>query len=438
MKRISVLIMLAGLALFLTGCTISAAPFDPETEGTVDVIVRKGDAVQHYAVSGDGRVQETAAFAGDEITVYEVDELCFGAYFAVGNDGRIEVVNRLEDVRIYDADGAPAPRTEALMDVLVAASHLEHELWEVRILRTGEADFLWVKLNVTGSVPCTLYWYDPARQGLVELCGFSGKETIGLRVRNLSPLAARPVYAPESPGREADPLMSWCGGRFRLTLAEDGVNLLDGDAVLAWRVTGFTWVGSGLVAVQSAQGCHVLNTATAEVTTFASPEDMPQEWAAEIAEGETNRLHRFRHAYAGADCTAALAALRQDFADNRALCSEAAATILGHPDWLAGRNRIVARGVQRAAPQYNGWSTAEPNSVDWPQVRSLFAAMNPRYVAAENGAVYLHFVLVAEDGHAVPARLYYAPEAATAQMCRAGWTLWESLGDGWYLAALTE
>ena len=52
--------------------------------------------------------------------------------------------------------------------------------------------------------------------------------------------------------------------------------------------------------------------------------------------------------------------------------------------------------------------------------------------------MYLHFALVADNGRGAPVRLYYAPEAATSQMCSAGWTLWEALGDGWYLAALTE
>lgn len=322
------------------------------------------------------------------------------------------------------------------MEILWAASWLEHDLWEVRILRAGAADFLWVKLNVTGSVPCTLYWYDPARQGLVEVCGFNGRETIGLRVRDLTMLAARPVYAPEQPRGVRETLMSWCGGRFRLTLAEDGVNLLDGDDVLARRVTGYAWPGSGLVGVESAQGYHVLHTDTGAVTAFASLDDMPAEWAAALTEGETTRLHRFRHAYAGADCTDALDSLRADFYAHRALCSEGAETILRHPEWLAGRNRIVARGVQREMPEYHGWSTAAPDSPDWPQVRALVAALNPRYIGAEQGAVYLHFVLVGENGRSVPARLYYAPEAAEA--CSACWTHWECLGGGWYLAAMEE
>ncbi|MBQ7850506.1 MAG: hypothetical protein IJ343_12330, partial [Clostridia bacterium] len=52
---------LVALCLLLTGC-VSALPFDPETAGALDVIVRDGETVAYYAVSGDGRKQEILAF----------------------------------------------------------------------------------------------------------------------------------------------------------------------------------------------------------------------------------------------------------------------------------------------------------------------------------------------------------------------------------------
>ena len=50
----------------------------------------------------------------------------------------------------------------------------------------------------------------------------------------------------------------------------------------------------------------------------------------------------------------------------------------------------------------------------------------------------LHYALMDGSGQTWVTRLYYAPEAEMADACSAGWTLWEALGGGWYLAALTE
>ena len=530
MKRITALIMLAGLALFLTGCTISAAPFDPETEGAVDVIVRKGDAVQYYAVSGDGRVQETAAFGGDDIIVYEVDSGCFDTYLAIDEDGRSEFVNRLADVHIWDANGDPVPRTPVLMRVLQAASWLEHDLFTVRILRAGEAYFLYVELNVNWWTPCALYWYDPARNGLVELYEFDSKETIGLRVRDLSRLSERPAIRaawrvsnplrsfcggryllrmrgdqvnlvsgdevvirnvtgywsvhgretgfvsaagyhvldeataeiacftgpdgmPEDwaarfanevteirfarrPGPVTDPLQSWCGGRYQLRMEDGCVNLAGPEGVIARRVTGYWWAGSaGFV---SADGYHVLNVDAGVLTAYASLAEMPEEYAEYFAEADFNAMNRFPFAYGLSDFSQPLAELRTLFGEDRALLDSLIAAIGRQPEWVAGTHRIRDNAVFHAVREWSGWAGSKPDSPDWKHVEALFAAMRPRYVGSEHGAVYLHFALVADNGRGAPARLYYAPDAATSQMCSAGWTLWEALGDGWYLAALTE
>lgn len=537
MKKI--LLLLLAAALLLTACT-HVIPFDPETQGAVDVIVRDGDNVQYFAVSVDGRVQETAAFEGDEITVYEVDSNCFDTYYYVDEDGRGGFVNRLADVCILDEDGEPVPRTRTLMRILQAASWLEHDLFTVRILQAGEAYFLYVELNVNWWLPCTLYWYDPARNGLVELCEFDSKETVGLRVRDLSQLSTRPAVRaawrvsnplrsfcggqyllrmqgdqvnlfcgeavairdvtaywsvhgrqtgfvsaqgyhvmdetsgdlaafasldgmpPEwaerfardvteirfarRPGFVHNPLQSWCNGRYQLRMQDGCVNLVgmeDAGAggVIARRVTGYCWFGSAegsFAGFLSADGYHVLNTDTGELTAYASCEDMPEICAEYFADGGFYTLKRFPFAYGLSDFSPALAELAALFEQNRALCDDAVAVIASHPDWTAGANRVKADWIMRVRPDLNGWVGSQPDTPDWPVVQAAFAAMQPRYVGGEHGAVYLHFALVADNGRAAPTRLYYAPDAAAADLCSAGWTLWEALGGGWYLASLTE
>lgn len=533
------------LALLLTGCEAPAVPFDPETEGAVDVIVREGDAVQYYAVSGDGRVQETDAFEGDDIAVYEVDSGCFDTYLAIDEDGGSEFVNRLADVSIWDENGEPVPRTPELMRILQAASWLEHDLFTVRILRAGEDYFLYVELNVNWWAPCALYWYDPARKGLVELYEFDSRETIGLRVRDLSLLAERPVI--RAAWRVSNPLRSFCGGRYLLRMQGDEVNLVSGDEVvirdvmgywsvhgretgfvsaagyhvldektgeitgftglggmpedwaarfasdvtelrfarrpgavtdplkswcdgryqlrmeggcvnlvgpegtpsgsfgatslgeggsIARRVTGYWWAGS--VGFVSADGYHVLNVDTGEVTAYASLSDMPEKYAEYFAEEDFAEMNRFPFAYGLSDFSPMLAELRTLFGENRALLDGLNDVTSRQPEWVAGTNRIKANAVFHAVREWGGWAGSKPDSPDWPQIEALFAAMRPRYIGGEHGAVYLHFALVADNGRGAPARLYYAPEEAAADECSVGWTLWEELGGGWYLAALTE
>lgn len=534
MKR---MLLLLAACLLLTACA-QVAPFDPETQGAVDVIVRDGDNMQYYAVSGDGRVQEMEAFPGDEIAVYEVDGDCLESYKAMDAEGRGDFVNRLEDVRMWDAQRNPVARTQVLMDILQAASWLEHDLLTVRILQAGEAYFLYAEKNVNLWTPCALYWYDPARKGLVELCEFDGKETVGLRVRDLSRLAEQPavraawqvsnplrsfcdgryllrmqgdqvilacgetvmirdvtaywsahgrqtgfvsadgyhVLAEDSgeleafasldgmpedwaerfrsdvtelrfarrPGKVQDTLLTWCGGRYRLRMEGGSLNLTGPDGVLARRVTGY-WAMQQVggdnaheAGFLSDDGYHVIDLNTGECMHFTSLEGQKAQWVEYFAEEGFKRLNRFPFAYGLSDFAPMLAALQERFEANRALCGEAAATISRHPDWLEGMKCITAHGVRRAVPEHGGWSTAEPNSIDWPQVRALFEGMQPRYVGGESGAVYLHYALVADNGRAAPARLYYVPDAAAEDACAAGWSLWEALGGGWYLAALTE
>nr|MBR4281220.1 hypothetical protein [Clostridia bacterium] len=186
--RKMMLLMLAMLCLLLTGCTtdVPAILFDPETEGAVDVIVRDGDALAYYAVSGDGRVQETAAFTGDDVTVYSSEVWHIEIF---DENGQV-------DVSLMDESGAPVENTPEINAVLRAAGVIDNWIMHCRVIEADGAYFLYVELNVNWWDPCELYWYDPVRDGLVKLCSFNGWETVGLRVRELSGLSELPLYAP--------------------------------------------------------------------------------------------------------------------------------------------------------------------------------------------------------------------------------------------------
>lgn len=397
MKRMLWLAVLL-LCAALTGCALSA-PFDPETEGVVDVIVESGGVRGYYAVNASGRKQETEVFEGDAITIYEVDGGCFETYMGIENDGDGEFINRLADIRLWDENGCAVQNTSVLNEILLAASELEHDLFDVRILRAGEEYFLHVELNVNWVSPCDLYWYDQARRGLVEVCSFDGRKTVGLRVRDLSRLASRPVYEPDQVGWTKNPLRTW-RGQYRLELTADGVDLIGPEGVIARRVTGYWYVGwsdGSATGFVSADGYHVIDENAGSITAYAALSEMPERYAREYADEGFNTLNHFRFAYGEGDPQAALAALRAQFEEIRA---------------------------QHAA--------AEEDAL----LEALQAALLPRYTGSENGAAFLHFAVVDDSGRTTPARLYYAPDAAAAEACASGWMTWENLGGGWYMGAL--
>ena len=186
MRRLLLLMTLFLLAFLLTGCTAARPSFDPETEGTVDVIVCEDDRLLYYAATGDGRMQQIDAFTGDDINVYHAE-----GYHVQVFDENGDVA-----VQLFDEDGMPVENTPEMEAVLRAAGTIDHWIMQCRVLQAGEAWFLYVELNVNLWSPCELYWYDPARDGLVEIVRLDGKKTVGLRVRDLTRLAQQPLYAP--------------------------------------------------------------------------------------------------------------------------------------------------------------------------------------------------------------------------------------------------
>lgn len=184
--------MAAVLCIQLADAGLHSAPFDPETEGVVDVMVQPFDGGREtcFTVNAEGRKQETALFTSGA-AVLQADDCCFDTW----HSGRA-FLNRLTDVLLYDESGQEIPADPEVIAVMKAAADLEHGLFGVRIFRTEGAYFVSVLLNVNWVIPCDLYYYDPVREGLVEVCSFTEREVTGLRVRSLAPLQQKPLYAP--------------------------------------------------------------------------------------------------------------------------------------------------------------------------------------------------------------------------------------------------
>lgn len=463
MKRKRLILTLV-LCLILGSCA-NNRPFDPETEGALDVIVQNDGCTQYYAINGSCHKQKTTAFESDALVVYEVDDRCFETYMGLDNTGDGDFISRLTDVRLWDENGCVVQNTRVLNEILLAASELEHDLWKVRILRAGEEYFLYVELNVNWVAPCDLYWYDRERHGLVEVCSLNGWETVGLRVRDLSKFSARPVYLPEREGRRADVLWKWPGG-YVLHLTEDGVRLSGPDGVVADRVTGVAGVsvvnGAGPArswhGAVSEAGYHVLPMGSEKLTTYTSLADVPERYASHFAEESFSMLRRFRYAYGDGNPKQALSGLRMRFEENRTLCTEAVQALYAHPElfdfiraekthytvredgqrWgythTPGDERFGARGGTPVVYLLDdGFLTDD----EWTRVQEMMEAMALRYVGSENGAVFLHFAVMDNSGKTSPARLYYASEEEAA-VCAQGWFTWENLGGGWYMGALTN
>ena len=196
--------MAAVLCVQLVGAGLHSSPFDPETEGVVDVIVQDfgGGSEACFTVNAEGRKQETAPFTSGA-AVLLADDCCFDTYLAQNVRGGRAFLNRLTDVLLYDESGQEVPADPEVIAVMKAAAGLEHDLFGVRIFRADGACFVSVLLNVNWVIPCDLYYYDPVRDGLVEVCSFTELEVTGLRVRDLTPLRQKPLYTPARAGGSA-------------------------------------------------------------------------------------------------------------------------------------------------------------------------------------------------------------------------------------------
>lgn len=169
---------------------IRSIPFDVEKHGVVDVIVQDyrddGGEWMYYALSHDGRAQEVDPFEPDGMTVIEVIPDSLECYI---DREQNKVLNRLAEVQVYDEHGKAVNSTDPLVDAIMRqAAKLEHNLFTIRIMKVGDAAFLYTELNVNWWTPCELYYYDPAADRLIELYTFDGKEVVGLRVRNVGKL----------------------------------------------------------------------------------------------------------------------------------------------------------------------------------------------------------------------------------------------------------
>jgi len=169
---------------------IRSIPFDVEKYGVVDVVVQdyRDDSGEwmYYALSDDGRAQEIDSFEPDGMTVIEVIPDSLECYI---DREQNKVLNRLAEVQVYDEHGKVVNNTDPLVDAIMRqAAKLEHNIFTIRIMKVGDAAFLYTELNVNWWTPCELYYYDPAADRLIELYTFDGKEVVGLRVRDVGKL----------------------------------------------------------------------------------------------------------------------------------------------------------------------------------------------------------------------------------------------------------
>lgn len=167
--------------------TVHTVSFDVERQGVVDVIVKDhhgdDDTLLYYAISTSGQAQEIAPFEADGMTVLRVSPNSLESYI---DREKNAVLNRLQEVWVYDESGQLVKNTDPLVDaVMQQAAKLEHDIMELCIMQVGEATFLHTELNVNWWCPCELYWYDPVQDRLIELYTFNALEVVGLRVRDM-------------------------------------------------------------------------------------------------------------------------------------------------------------------------------------------------------------------------------------------------------------
>lgn len=178
------LLWTAALTVLLLALWAACAPFDPEASGVVDAMTLAEGEPRCYAVDARGRRQQIAPFASD-CEVWRVSVGCVESY------------------RVLEGNAGMAS-------------------------------------------PHNLYWYDPSRQGLVHVARFSSEWVTGIRVRDLSALAERPVVrlpqegaSLSAPGRIH---ITWPGG-FLLQQTESGVDLMGPGGARGLRGDGVPFGG---------------------------------------------------------------------------------------------------------------------------------------------------------------------------------------------------
>ena len=166
---------------------VQSIPFDVQTQGVVEVIVQDhhddDDTLWYYSISAHGQAQKTEPFEPEEMVVHRI---CPDSLESYVDREKNKVLNRLQEVCVYDAKGQRVENEDPLIDrVMQQAAKLEHDIMELCIMEAGGHVFLHTELNVNLWCPYELYYYDPVKDRLIELYTFDGLEVIGLRVRNM-------------------------------------------------------------------------------------------------------------------------------------------------------------------------------------------------------------------------------------------------------------
>lgn len=169
------------LALLLF-CLLSVVGCGTASTPTADVIVREEGETRYYAL--EKKPTAIDAFAGDPVLVYTAVDGCFDAYI---EDDMVH--NLLVDPRLYDADGNLLENDDTVLAILAQAEQLDHAIYFFQLIRDGDVDLVFLKMNVNLWIPCDLYYYDAVQDRLVLLYEFDDVDLLGVRLPEGFPAA---------------------------------------------------------------------------------------------------------------------------------------------------------------------------------------------------------------------------------------------------------
>ena len=119
----------------------------------------------------------------DPATFYTIPNGCFKSYI---DRDRNKVLNRLDHMALKDEAGNQVPVSETHARIFQHIAELEHDMFHIRLIETGNQTFVYLELNVNLWTPCCLYWYDRDADAMVLLHEWDEEEVIGLRLRNIT------------------------------------------------------------------------------------------------------------------------------------------------------------------------------------------------------------------------------------------------------------
>jgi len=133
----------------------------------------------YYAILDDGRMLKADPFEADGMTVFHVANDCFSACI---DREKNKVLNELIKVEIKDDTGNVLTNDPIIEGIFREIGKLEHELFDIKIMKVKEAYFVYLQLNVNWQLPCYLYRYDLEQEKLDEVAVWQEKRVTGIKI----------------------------------------------------------------------------------------------------------------------------------------------------------------------------------------------------------------------------------------------------------------